>query len=258
MNLCTNAAHAMRKNGGKLEVRLAAIELDANDVRQFLDVKPGPYLRLTVSDTGHGMDARIRERIFEPFFTTKEQGEGTGMGLSVVHGIVRSHGGVITVESNPGQGTTFHVDFPQIHGRKRKKISSKRKSCPPGTERILFVDDERPIADIYKQMLRHMGYEVVVKTSSLDALECFRQKPDQFDLVITDMTMPNMTGDILAGELIKVRPNIPIILCTGFSERMTKEEACSSGIKDFLFKPVTLDELAQAIRNVLSPPPSCL
>jgi len=257
MNLCTNAAHAMREEGGVLEVNLRNVDFGLG-VGDFKDeesrsktrLSPGPYLRLTVSDTGSGMAPDVKERIFDPYFTNKEKGEGTGMGLSVVYGIVKDHGGAITVFSEPGKGTTFHVYLPLIE----KAVEPKKEtveSLPTGHERILFIDDERTLVNLGKQTLERLGYEVVTKTSSLEALELFRTKPAQFDLVITDMTMPQMTGDKLAKEMMAIRPDIPIILCTGFSERITEEKAKGMGIREFVMKPFVMTELAKLIRKVL-------
>jgi len=194
MNLCTNAAHAMGERGGILEVNLANVELGSDFTSRYPDIDPGPYLRLTVSDTGHGMHPSIMERIFDPFFTTKELGEGTGMGLAVVHGIVKGYGGTITVFSEPGEGSTFHIYLPLID-REVEPEARIGEPIPTGNEHILFIDDERAIVDVGKQILERLGYDVVTITSSTAALELFRTQSDKFDLVITDMTMPNMTGE---------------------------------------------------------------
>jgi len=237
MNLCTNAAHAMRKDGGILEVDLRQVEIDADAVGQFTDITPGTYLIFTVSDTGHGMSPETLERIFEPYFTTKEKGEGTGMGLSVVHGIVRTYGGTIRAYSEPGKGTTFKVYLPAIKGEARVQ-GAPILPLPTGNERILFVDDELPLVDLATQGLERLGYEVTPKTSSVEALEIFKAKPEAFDLVITDMTMPEMTGDRLAREMMAVRPDIAVLLCTGYSARISRESAEAMGIKAFVMKPV--------------------
>ncbi|MDY6950754.1 MAG: PAS domain S-box protein [Thermodesulfobacteriota bacterium] len=250
MNLCANASHAMRKNGGILEVNLRQVEVDPDSIAEHSGITPGPYVRLTVSDTGHGMPRETLERIFEPYFTTKEKGEGTGMGLSVVHGIVRSYEGTITVYSEPGNGTTFNVYLPAIKGRVEAQQQA-RAPLPTGRECILFVDDEPPLADLGKQKLRRLGYEVTTRTSSVEALELYKAKPDAFDLVITDMTMPQMTGDRLASEMMKVRPDIPVILCTGYSTQISKEKAKGLGIRGFAMKPIVTRELAEMVRQVL-------
>ena len=251
MNLCTNAYHAMRENGGLLEATLTEVELDSDDLRSNLDLNPGTYLKLIVTDTGHGMDRIVMERIFEPFFTTKDPGEGTGMGLSIVHGVVKSHGGRITVYSEPGEGTTFQVYLPRIDIKGTEREIRPSEPVPKGKERILFVDDEVPIVQMMQQMLESLGYHVTARTSSIEALEAFHSQPDKFDLVLTDQTMPNMTGAKLAQKLIEIRPDIPIILFTGFSERITEESAKTIGIRQYVMKPVVRGELARAIRRVL-------
>ncbi|MGD8985024.1 MAG: PAS domain S-box protein [Desulfobacteraceae bacterium] len=250
MNLCTNAAHAMGENGGILDVSLEKVRNGTDVGVRFAGLSSGPYLKLTVSDNGYGMTPEVRERIFDPYFTTKEKGEGTGLGLAMVHGIVKSHGGTITVYSEPEMGSTFHVYLP-IMETETDQDTGTEETVPTGSERILFVDDEQPIADIAKQMVEQLGYTVVTKTSSLEALELFRAKPDEFDLVITDMTMPSMTGEELANELMFIRPDIPIILCTGFSRRVTEKKAKAMGIQAFILKPILRQELAETIRRVL-------
>jgi PAS domain S-box-containing protein len=250
MNLCSNAAYAMREKGGVLEIMLADVDISSGDATLHPGLDPGPYLKLTVSDTGHGMDRAIMERIFEPFFTTKKPGEGTGMGLAVVHGIVKSYGGAIVVESDPGKGTTFEVFLPRIEGDSLPEADTD-VPIPTGSERILFVDDEEDLVDMVQQMLKRLGYNVVAKTNSIEALEVFKAQPDQFSLVITDQTMPHMTGAGLAKELMRIRPDIPIILCTGFSEVINAEKARTLGIREFLMKPFAPREIADIIRHVL-------
>jgi PAS domain S-box-containing protein len=250
MNLCTNAYHAMEKTGGKLAITIKEVELTAEDLKDPVMI-PGPHVCLTVADTGPGMEQNVIDRIFDPYFTTKEDGKGTGLGLAVVHGIVKSHGGHISVYSEPGKGTEFQIYLPVI---KKQKETAKVETDTPiqkGTERILLVDDQNLIVDMERQMLERLGYHITARTSSIEALEAFRANPDQFDLVITDMTMPNMTGDKLAGEMIKIRSDIPVVLCTGFSEIMSKERAASLGIMGFLMKPVVLKDLSKVIRKVL-------
>jgi PAS domain S-box-containing protein len=250
-NLCANAAHAMREKGGILNVSLINVVIGGDEAALHQDMSPGKYVKLTVSDTGHGMDPEIKERIFDPFFTTKEVGEGTGMGLSAAHGIVKSHGGNITVESELGEGTTFHIFFPGIESDSERQTETF-ETIPTGSERILFIDDEEIIVDTVKEILLRLGYEVDFKTSPNEALEAFRAQPDKLDLVITDMTMPDMTGEKLAKELMKTRPDIPIILCTGFSERISEEKAKELGIKELLMKPIVKRDMALAIRRVLN------
>ncbi len=250
MNLCTNAAHAMRDKGGLLDVSLVNVELDSNFVGRHPGMKAGPYLQLTVSDTGHGMPADVLARIFEPFFTTKEKGEGTGLGLSVVHGIVKSYGGTIYAYSEQGKGSSFKVYLPAIEGRLEPR-KREEKALPKGIEHILFVDDEQMLVDVWKQLLESLGYKVTTRTSSTEALEFFRSSPERFDIVITDQTMPNMTGDKLAKELMAVRSDIPVILCSGFSTRITQESIYEMGIRAFVMKPLLLRDLAETIRKVL-------
>ena len=253
MNLCTNAAHAMRLEGGLLDVKLLDEDLD----RQLPcpDLLPGPYVKLLVHDTGCGMDRVTLERIFDPFFTTKTLGEGTGLGLSVVHGIVKGYGGAVTVQSEPGKGSTFSVYLPRIQMAAGKPLEEGMGPLPTGGERVLFVDDERLLAELGTKMLAPLGYTVTTKTSSWEALEMFRADPWVFDLVITDQTMPRLTGVQLAKELLSIRSDLPIILCTGFSESITQERAREIGISELLMKPLALKDLAESIRRVLSPAP---
>jgi PAS domain S-box-containing protein len=250
MNLCTNSAHAMRAKGGILNVMLSAMQADAQIVSQHSNLTEGPYVCLTVSDTGHGMDTAVMERIFDPYFTTKKIGEGTGMGLAVVQGIVKSYGGVISVSSEPGKGTTFHVFLPRIEHEMPPTVEAVAAPLG-GSERILFVDDELPLVDLGKEILESLGYQVSAKMNSLEALETFRAQPDGFDLVITDMTMPGLTGKELARELLALRPDIPIILCTGFSEVIDENQAKAAGIREFIMKPYIVIDLANAVRKVL-------
>jgi len=251
MNLCTNAGYAMREHGGVLEVSLSEVDLKEEDADQFPDLDPGPCLKLTVSDTGHGMDHEIIGRIFDPFFTTKERGEGTGMGLSVVHGIVSSHTGAITAESEPGEGSTFRVFLPLIEKDTDTKKVEELPPLPEGNESILFVDDEEGIVYLGEQILARLGYSIICKTSSNEALAAFRSRPDHFDLVVTDLTMPHMTGVELTEKLLEIRSDIPIILCTGFSDTVTPEKAQAMGIREFLKKPLAPRELAESVRRVL-------
>jgi len=250
MNLCTNAGHAMLEAGGKLYVGLEEQHLDDQFVAKHTDATAGNFLRLRVSDNGPGIPEGIQDRIFDPFFTTKKKGEGTGMGLSVVHGIVKSHAGLITISSEFTKGTTFDIFLPVTKG-KAMAIGEKETPLATGTERILFVDDEEFQADIGKQMLGRLGYHVVSQTNSTEALTLFRQDPAAFDMVISDMTMPVMTGDVLAREIFKVWPDIPIIICTGYSERLSEDEARAMGIKGYAMKPIVMKELAEMIRSVL-------
>jgi PAS domain S-box-containing protein len=250
MNLATNAYHAMEKMGGKLKVGLKQIEFETHDLINP-DMKPGSYACLTIADTGKGMNKAIIQKIFDPFFTTKEKGKGTGMGLSVVHGIVIAMGGAIQVYSEPEKGTEFHVYFPIEENSSGGQPTHSKTQIRGGTEQILIVDDEEAILTMEKRILERLGYHVTSHTSSLEALESFRTNPDKFDLIITDMAMPNLPGDKLSAELCKIRPDIPILLCTGFSETMSEKKAVFLGIKGFLSKPVIMKDLAQKIREVL-------
>ena len=251
MNLATNAYHAMQDTGGVLTISLKEIELGKLDLINP-DMIPGVYACLSVADTGKGMDKNLTEKIFDPFFTTKEKGKGTGMGLSVVHGIVTGMKGTIKVYSEPGKGTEFNIYLPVVQSLSEKEeINQTKEPIQGGIERILLVDDEKAILTIEKQMLERLGYQVTSLVSSIEALEAFRDNSDKFDLVITDMSMPNMPGDKLSIELTKIRPDIPILLCTGFSETMSEEQALSLGIKGFILKPIVMKDLAQKIREVL-------
>jgi CheY-like chemotaxis protein len=253
MNLCTNAEYAMRETGGVLTVRLDALRLPADDFPMPSELRAGSYVRLTVQDTGQGIDPDILDHIFEPFFTTKHRGEGTGMGLAVVHGIIASHGGAITVHSVPGHGTTFTVYLPQREALPGVAILTAA-DVPSGHERILFVDDEVALVNLGQALLTRLGYAVSGYTSSLEALHAFYEAPQRFDLVITDYTMPHLTGAGLAHALRCIRPDIPIILCTGFSHTMTAEKAQGLGINAFCLKPLSSQGLGQTIRHVLDAP----
>lgn len=250
VNLCTNAAHAMRDRGGILEVNFGEVVLDSASAAAYENLQPGHYVRLTVSDTGHGMKAATLERIFDPYFTTKVMGEGSGLGLAVVHGIIQRHKGAIRARSEPGRGTIFEVLLPKIK-RVKRQTASESKPVPRGTERILFVDDEETLAALGEQLLAKLGYKVTARTSSLEAVELFRSEPHGFDLVITDYTLPHMTGVDLAKEMMKIRPDIPIILCTGYSERVNENTTKELGIRAFVMKPLGLPDIARVIRNVL-------
>ena len=251
MNLTTNAFHAMEETGGELEVNLKEIELGQHDLTNP-DMTPGLYACLSIADTGKGIKQDIMNKIFDPFFTTKEIGKGTGIGLSVVHGIVKSMNGQIHVHSEPGKGTECHVCIPVV----RCNTFEKQESLPNepilgGSERILLVDDEEGILTMEELALERLGYRVTSKTSSVEALETFKATPDKFDLVITDMAMPNMPGNKLAIALIKIRPEIPILICTGFSETMIESKIKLLGIKGFLLKPVIIKDMAKKIRDIL-------
>ena len=254
MNLCTNAYHSMIKDGGILEVSMGSITLDIEETQIAGDLPSGKYIRLIISDTGYGMDKKTMDRIFEPYFTTKTLGEGTGLGLSVVLGIVENHNGRIKVYSEEGKGTTFTVYLPEIMTQDKVAETKEHKILPSGTEHILIVDDEASIAAIQARMLKKLGYQVTSVTDSIKALERFRDNPEKFDLVITDQTMPHISGSELAKRMLEIKPDIPIILCTGYSSLISKEKSRSLGIRHFLMKPVLMDELAKSVRSILDDP----
>lgn len=250
MNLCTNASQAMREQGGILEVSLAEIQVHS-DTTAYKGTAPGTYVRLTVRDTGCGMTPEVMRHIFDPFFTAETSGKGTGMGLAIVHGIVTSHDGTITVSSEPGQGTTFHVLFPKVADVVEDEAPGRALSSI-GNERILLVDDEEDLVDMSRQMLERLGYDIVATTRSAKALEAFRAHPSLFDVVITDYKMPDLTGDQLAREMLSIRPDIPIILVTGFSQSIGPEQAREIGFREYVRKPVNVRDLGEAVRRVLT------
>jgi len=252
MNLITNAFHAMEENGGTLTVNLEQVRLTSENITDP-DMSPGSYICLTVADTGIGMDNAVIEHIFDPYFTTKEHGKGTGLGLAVVHGIVKSCYGVIRVFSEPGKGTEFKIWLPQLTAMNlTNKETENSESLPGGSEHLLIVDDELPILKMLKLILERLGYKITTRSGSIEALETFKANPDSFDLIITDFTMPNLTGIGLAKEVLSIRPDIPIIMCSGFSEQTDAVRAKASGIREYILKPVVKSELATAIRRALS------
>jgi CheY-like chemotaxis protein len=240
----------MRANGGVLEVTLEEERVKDGRAVGVPDIRAGHFAKLVVSDSGHGMDEGTLEKIFNPFFTTKDRGEGTGLGLSIVHGIIKSYEGAIAVKSEPGRGTCFTIWIPLVESEAKDR-AQEGAPAPLGHERILFVDDEPFIIEISRQILERLGYRVDTGTNPLEALEKFKRDPGLYDLVITDMTMPKMTGDRLAVELLRIRPELPILLCTGFSERMTEAAAMEVGVKGFIMKPITVAEIARKIRKAL-------
>ena len=250
MNLCANAADAMEDAGGVLRVSLKAVVVKKQDALNSIGLEQGEYVEIAVADTGAGIAPDVIGSIFDPYFTTKGPGEGTGMGLAMVHGIVESYGGKITVDSRLGKGTAITIYLP-VTGKRKSLRAYVPEQLPSGNERILFVDDEFTIAKMGSKVLTRLGYAVTTRTSSIEALELFREKPDAFDLVITDMTMPNLTGDRLAVELMKIRRDIPIILCTGYSKKISDETASGIGIKAFAYKPIVRADLASTVRKVL-------
>jgi PAS domain S-box-containing protein len=251
MNLCTNAYHAMQSSGGELGVTLEQVAVDGLDSSAGLTLAPGQYLRLAISDTGSGISPAIIERIFEPYFTTKDKSKGTGLGLAVVHGIVKGHGGKIEVQSRVGEGTCFTVYLPVSHN-KTADNGGHPIALPVGTEHILLVDDEKDIVEIGDQMLQRLGYRVSAIVGSTAALKVFKEDPFRFDIVITDYNMPEMTGDQMAKQMLAIRRQLPIIVCTGFSEIFDQQRAQTIGIRKTLMKPVTMEALAQAVREVLA------
>jgi CheY-like chemotaxis protein len=256
MNLCTNAYQAMRDGGGLLEVILAESFLEEPPAPGWLSARPGRYLKLSVRDTGHGIDPAIIDRIFDPYFTTKEKGKGTGLGLAVVHGIVKSHGGTIRVSSRVGQGSVFDLYFPLIDESTQAPVEEGGEAAASGRETVLFVDDEPAIAEMGQRLIASLGYQVSTCGNAAEALELFRRDPRAFNLVITDMTMPGMTGAGLAVELMHMHPGLPVILCTGFSEQITDEKAQALGIRALILKPFLKHEIAAVIRDALDSRPA--
>jgi len=250
MNLCINASHAMKQTGGKILVTVETISLDDNSIKDYPCLETGRHVKVTVSDTGPGIDPEIIDKVFDPYFTTREIGKGSGMGLAVVFGIVKNHSGAISVESTPGQGTKFTMFFP-LAQRKAAPETDKIQKIPKGSETILFVDDEISIVKMVKNMFQRLGYKVETATTPQDALELFGLDTDHFDLVITDMTMPGMTGVNLSEKLMNIRPDIPIIICTGHSSLVDKDKAKALGLAAYVTKPINLLETAQTIRKVL-------
>ena len=254
MNLCTNAAHAMKGSGGTLTVELRSTDIQINpegaEPLYPPNLGPGQYIQLTIADTGHGIASHLEDRIFDPYFTTKEKGVGTGLGLAVVQGIIQNHGGAITVKSNPGEGTRFDIFLPRATIKVKSKLKTL-KAIPDGNENVLFVDDDQTLAELGGKLLTTLGYRVVTKTDSREALKSFCDNPDAFDLIITDMIMPGLTGDALAREVSKHRPQIPIIVCTGFSDIVDTDQLAEAGIKGILRKPITIYHLARVIRQAL-------
>lgn len=251
MNLCINAGHAMQEKGGILKVSLAAVVFSPDDININSEIKPGSYLKLSVSDTGHGMEQEVMEKIFDPYFTTSTNGRGNGMGLATVHGIVKSCDGQITVLSEPGKGSTFHVYLPRIEVSTITQETESIEPIPKGTEHILIVDDEKLIADMLKEMLELLGYHVTAFTDPDEALQMFYRQSEDINLVITDMTMPKMTGMELSHKIISIKPDIPIILCSGFSETLTEQKVKEADIRKYVAKPIDIRKMAKNIRDAL-------
>jgi CheY-like chemotaxis protein len=240
----------MREKGGILGIELGDVSVSPSDANPYA-IEPGLYVKLLVRDTGTGIPAHVKDRIFDPFFTTKGVGEGTGLGLSVVMGIVKQSGGYITVESEPGKGSTFVVYFPRVTGEPVAHAAGVEEALPTGYERILFVDDEEALIEMGEEILAELGYDVTSRMNSREALALFRLDPSCFDLVITDQTMPEMTGIDLAKEVLTIRADMPIIVCTGFSHLVDADKARAAGIKAFAMKPLTKKEIARTVRKVL-------
>ncbi|VAX23435.1 hypothetical protein MNBD_NITROSPINAE04-2121 [hydrothermal vent metagenome] len=251
MNLCVNAGYAMKKTGGKLTVSLKEVEIGEDGAIAHPNLQVGSYLKVEVRDTGHGMDKEIVERIFEPFFSTKRSGGGSGLGLATVHGIVTGYGGMITVDSEPGKGSIFAIYFPRVDYDIEEGCEAKQDDDLEGVGNILLVDDEEYIAEGWSSTLRKLGYSVTTFINPVEALDGFREEPDRFDLVITDQTMPGMTGEALGKEILRLRPYMPMILCTGFSNTIGSEKAQAIGFSKFITKPIANKDFAQAVRNVI-------
>lgn len=251
MNLCTNAYYAMKETGGRLGISLKHVNIANKKPDNTKDLKPGPYVKIEISDNGPGMTEDIADRIFEPYFTTKTKEEGTGLGLAVVHGIVNTLHGDIIVNSEPGRGTVFHIYLPMVKKTMKKTDKKQPPTLPGGNERILIVDDDKIVSELSKEIFEDLGYHVTACTNSVETLNIFQKRPDDFDLLITDMTMPDMTGAELVKEIHVIRPDMPIILCTGFSEQINEKKAMAMGIKKFLMKPVAVNDFARAVRKTL-------
>jgi two-component system cell cycle sensor histidine kinase/response regulator CckA len=250
INLCNNAVDALPEKGGMITIGLLNETIDKGQTKYQTNLKPGQYAKLMVSDNGIGMDTKILDRVFEPYFTTKKIGEGTGIGMAVVHGIVEKHGGAIAVDSKPGRGTTFTIFLPAHEGLFERE-TEEQNSLPIGDEHILYVDDEPSIATLGKRLLESLGYTAESTTDPEKALNMVRNDPNKFDLLITDMAMPNMTGDQLVIETLKIRQDMPTIICTGYSAKISEKEAADIGVRSYIMKPIRKSELAKTVRKVL-------
>ncbi len=252
MNLCTNAVYAMKEKGGVLKIAATKFEVQRRLTENVSELSPGRYVRIIVSDMGKGMTKEIMGRIFDPYFTTKKRGEGTGMGLAIAHQIVTELGGGIAVQSELQKGSSFEVFLPEITGEKKADTESQR-TLPTGTGKILIVDDEEICITSLQAALERLGYTVVAKLNSVEALNTFRQQPNRFDLMITDQAMPGLAGVELSEEVMKMRPGMPIVLVTGFSEAVDKEKARRKGIREFMLKPFSVQDIAETVHRACSP-----
>jgi CheY-like chemotaxis protein len=251
VNLCTNAQRAIGSGKGTLQVTLKNVSLLSSQIPSDLNTGSGPFVELAIRDNGKGMDEKTLSRIFEPYFTTREQGEGTGLGLAVTRGIIQEHKGFIKVKSVPGQGSVFYIYLPAVEEDLTVLDEKQEAPFPTGHERVLFIDDEPAIVSFGRLLLGRLGYHVCTETDSITALAKFKDDPSAFDLVITDQTMPGLTGLELARSMLRLRPDLPIILCTGYSAALSAKEAYAVGIKSFLAKPLDTRILAEAVRGLL-------
>lgn len=250
VNLCTNAVHAMENEKGLLTVNLRRVELEPEFVQE-VKAPPGHYLLLSVADSGRGMSKDVLGRIFEPYYTTKELGRGTGLGLAVVHGIVREAGGFIRVDSTEGRGSRFDLYLPAEKMDSSAESASAKKEIPTGNEHILIVDDENAITQVNRALLEQLGYRTTTEGDSLRALDMFLAAPERFDLLLTDQTMPGLTGSELARNVLEIRSDMPIILCAGYSSVISEKDALDLGIRGYLLKPVGSEDLARSVRGAL-------
>jgi two-component system, cell cycle sensor histidine kinase and response regulator CckA len=250
LNLCSNSAHAMRETGGTLDITVIRFSSKDKERRQYFDLPDGEYMELSVRDTGHGIMPDIIERIFDPYFTTKGVGEGSGMGLAVVHGIVTAHNGKIRVESVQGKGTSIRIAFPVVNEQPENEKESSG-TLFGGNEKLLIVDDEKSIITLLSYLFERLGYTVTSKTDPVEAYKVFENDPRGFDLMITDMTMPNMTGFDLTGKIKALRADIPVILCTGYSDLIDEQKAIEAGIARYIMKPLAIYNVAETVRRVL-------
>nr|QMS47967.1 hypothetical protein WG33_0166 [uncultured bacterium] len=252
-NLCTNAWHALEGRPGRVDVRLEAVDLDAAAAARIAGLQAGRFARLTVSDTGKGMDAATLERIFEPFFTTKAPGTGTGLGLPVVHGIVRAHDGGIAVSSEPGRGTTFELYFPAVDRAEAAPAVGAVAPKAGAGQHVLYVDDEEALVFLVTRLLKRLGYRVSAFSRSAAALEAFRADPHSFDLVVTDLNMPGASGTQVAAEILAIRGDVPVVLCSGHVTDELRQRAAEAGIREVLYKPHSIEDFGSAIGRLLEP-----